>query len=674
MAEKVVKHPWTRKHDDPRHDLIPEAECIFYAQSVADLIRLCKDHKPEERLKAGGSHWALSTAAVSDHTFIETHDPRDHFQAMGATLKNVVPECLTSGYVQHMRDMASEDKWYLAHVEAGKRIYQLYAELDQPVNLDDQTTLGGYIQENFDDDRFAGPWAFPTLGGAGGQTVVGALNTGTHGGDFDRPPVSDSVLAMHLVADGGKHYWIEPVARGVPQMTDDERLRRQFSSNDFGGPGNFEIIRDNDVFDAALVSVGRFGAIYSIIVKAVPQYALRETRELLLWHEVKDHIKNPSSFLYKAEPNQRFLQVAVCLTTHLNFQRNLIGVTRRWTRPMTADTPGNAERVGTIVDDFDPHLQAPRFTLAGKSHAYNPDDDNPQRAAPPSMLELACADGSFLKGILTQVKNELEHFVETNGAVVGPTIVEVAAATGGGVLLLMIPALLLLLAILIELLDELDDDSRFAEAMNHIKDRLLDPPIPDPLARAAGVFTWQLIYLLAFRSQQSERDFTAASYAVMDSHDYLNTSCDVNVDSIEVFFDATDDRLIAFIDALIAFEMNQEFHGKAFVGYASMRFMQPTRALIGMQRWPLTCAVEVACLKDVTGGEDLINFAVEWARNPNSGAILHWGQRHDARRAEIERIFGSDLSTWRAALTRIEGDTRNGFSSEFTRRTGLEVV
>jgi hypothetical protein len=351
MAEKVEKSPWTRKHDDPRHDLISEAPCIVYAQSLADLIKVCKEREPNERLKAAGSHWALSRAALSDHTFIETHDPRNRHQALGKTLKNVIPHCLTTGYIQHMRGHASEDKWYLAHIEAGKRIYQLYAELDQPVDLDDDTTLGGFIKKKFNDARFGGPWAFETLGGAGGQTVVGALNTGTHGGDFDRPPVSDSVLAIHLVADGGKHYWIEQVARGVPQMTEDVRLREQFGIPALGGPQKFEIIRNDDVFDAALVSVGRFGSIYSIVVKALPQYALRETRELALWQDVREHIKKPSGFLYTAEPNQRFLQVAVCLTTHLNFHQNLVGITRRWTRPMSPGTPGKAERIGAIAGD-----------------------------------------------------------------------------------------------------------------------------------------------------------------------------------------------------------------------------------------------------------------------------------------------------------------------------------
>ena len=66
----------------------------------------------------------------------------------------------------------------------------------------------------------------------------------------------------------------------------------------------------------------------------------------------------------------------------------------------------------------------------------------------------------------------------------------------------------------------------------------------------------------------------------MDRHNYLDKSCEVNVDSIEVFFDPTDkeNKLIAFIDALIAYEISQEKYGKAFVGYVTLRFTSNTRA------------------------------------------------------------------------------------------------
>ena len=59
--------------------------------------------------------------------------------------------------------------------------------------------------------------------------------------------------------------------------------------------------------------------------------------------------------------------------------------------------------------------------------------------------------------------------------------------------------------------------------------------------------------------------------------------------------------LIAFVDALVGYEIRQELQGKAFVGYASIRFTGKTRALIGEQRWERTAVVEVACLKDVAG-------------------------------------------------------------------------
>jgi hypothetical protein len=44
----------------------------------------------------------------------------------------------------------------------------------------------------------------------------------------------------------------------------------------------------------------------------------------------------------------------------------------------------------------------------------------------------------------------------------------------------------------------------------------------------------------------------AISYAIMDEHDYLNVSCVAPGDSIEIFFDATDPKLVDFIDRVLA--------------------------------------------------------------------------------------------------------------------------
>ncbi|MBA3493902.1 MAG: hypothetical protein H0T87_07275 [Gammaproteobacteria bacterium] len=69
-------------------------------------------------------------------------------------------------------------------------------------------------------------------------------------------------------------------------MTDDVKLRNLYDK--VAGVGNFEIIRDDAVFDAVLVSVGRFGIIYSVVLRAVPQYMLHEQRRLSTWQDVKE--------------------------------------------------------------------------------------------------------------------------------------------------------------------------------------------------------------------------------------------------------------------------------------------------------------------------------------------------------------------------------------------------
>ena len=110
--------------------------------------------------------------------------------------------------------------------------------------------------------------------------------------------------------------------------------------------------------------------------------------------------------------------------------------------------------------------------------------------------------------------------------------------------------------------------------------------------------------------------------------------------------------------------------------------MQPSRAQIGMQKHNVTCAVEVACFRYVSGSQQLVDYAVTLARNPNINGVLHWGQRNDYNMADVESIDTAIASAPRAAiwetaeaLSRITANGRlDGFSSDFTRRTGLEVV
>ena len=94
-AEEVTLAGWTRKHDDPRLG-IPTVRRIIYPKSLEELIDFIKS-RPEGHFHAAGSHWALSDAAVSDYNFIETHDPNNVHQAMGATLNPFAAEKTCSG-------------------------------------------------------------------------------------------------------------------------------------------------------------------------------------------------------------------------------------------------------------------------------------------------------------------------------------------------------------------------------------------------------------------------------------------------------------------------------------------------------------------------------------------------------------------------------------------------
>jgi len=683
---------WTRKHDLPGAPItVPR---IAGPTSLEDLIALCATHPPNQRLHAAGSHWALSTAAFSDHTFIETHDPDNVRLGMARTLHTVVPNCLSEQFLNFMarqevptfeQNEGSQTSYFI-HVETGKRIYQLYAELDQKAE-DDPDGLAVFLQRHRDTTQYFGPWGFRTLGGAGGQTVFGALTTGTHGGDFRLPPIADDVAALHLVADGGKHYWIEPAHQPEQaQLTDDDKLMQVYGVDRYGGPDNFQIIRDDEVFNAVVVAAGRFGVVYSIVVRAVRQYMLHEERRLTDWQDVKGHIANRQSALYTNPGQNRFLQVVVCLTPHTNFQRNLCGVTKRWNVPFdpSLGSPnGRDERVGSVTQAPTPLRPCPIFEFAGDSIAYSPDPNDPNAGAGANFLERACSNADFMIGVLESVCEEIRRFIEDNEVAVGGAIAGVVILGGAGALLALAAPLAIILALLLAFLARLrasGGGQRFGQVMEEVKNELLNRT--DPAERAAGLFAWQLITYAAFRSQQSDLDYDAISYAIMDRHDYHDLSCNVNVDSIEVFFRADDPMLIGFVDALLAFEIRQEFLGKAFVGYISMRFTAMSRALIGPARWARTCVVEVAGLKDVSGVKELIDFAIATSRNRNFGGILHWGQRNESDVADIEFRFGDrndprngNLGRWREALSTITDRGRlDGFSSEFTRQTGLEVI
>jgi hypothetical protein len=693
--------PWSRKHDKPGVPLKAQAPLIEYPQSLADVITLCKNRVPNQRMHAAGSHWALSTAAVSDFTFVETHDWNEIIPAMGRTLYDVVPGCLSASFLRELNDSSRSNPQYFYHFESGKRIYQLYAEMDVGDANQPQSLCAAMVSK-FNNHAFECSWAFQTLGGAGGQTVVGALSTGTHGGDFDRPPVADCVVALHVVTDGGKHYWIERSHREDDQFTDPTKLRALYGTAQYGGPDNFEIVYNDNVWQAALVQVGRFGIVYSAVIQVIPQYGLRQ--ELLpdTWENVRSKIANRTSDLFiknYTSPvgdvvSQHFLQIAINPIPLTNGTVHACSVTRQWTvsmlevpkSPLQAvnwggkgNPAGRPERVGNLVMALSPVLNAPLFKNAGTSVAYSPDESGVTSF---NLFDFACADANFMDGIVSGIYIEIENFLNNNSVAIGGGLAAVIAAGGAGTLLALAPWLLAILALLALFLNSLrSDGGTVGQALNNLRGSLLSNP--DPNARAAGILVWRAIAAEVWNSQQSAQTFTAISYAVRDGHNYQDESCAVNVRSVEVFFDAADPNLLAFVDRLLQFEIDQEWSaGLSVAGYVSLRFTQASSALIAPQQFANTVAVECSGLDDENGSAQFVDFAVALAQDPNIKGILHWGQQNNSTKEQIEFRFGDapgaptgPLHQWRAVLAELTNEGHlDGFSSLFTRTAGLEVT
>jgi len=313
-----ANQPWFRLLDDRAQPAVATPQRRYRPDSLADLIAIVRDAEaaadPTLELRAAGSHWALSAASVTQRYVVETADPNTVTEGdpdvkgqpwLNSTLYEVIPTCLDRLARRFFigQDVATpfdpkvapdHAKFYLYHVEAGTRIWELYSRLDAGV---DPGSLDAELS------KYMGPWAMATLGGAGGQTVVGAFSTGTHGGDVHLAPIADAVQAIHLVGPEGKQYWFEqPLPNGAP-VVDDDKLKALY-----GPLSEIEIVRDPNRFHAVLIAAGRMGIIYSVVLRVVRQYALHEIRTTDTWSGIKTWINNPAAPNFV---NNRFVQVLI---------------------------------------------------------------------------------------------------------------------------------------------------------------------------------------------------------------------------------------------------------------------------------------------------------------------------------------------------------------------------
>jgi len=198
---------------------------IDCAKDIQVAIKAAKDRKV--RLRAAGSAWSLSKAGVTDGVMLDT-----------SRLKGWIK--INDGNLDPGYKGDAEKRPGLFLFQCGN----LVAEVNKLVESDKwQRSL----------------W---TSGAANGQTIVGATSTGTHGSVMDFGALHDHIVAIHLLAGPDKQFLLERASYPV--------LKPAFAAAIGATP-----LRDDDLFNAAMMSFGSMGVIHAVVIETSPRFLLR---------------------------------------------------------------------------------------------------------------------------------------------------------------------------------------------------------------------------------------------------------------------------------------------------------------------------------------------------------------------------------------------------------------
>ena len=179
-------------------------------------------------IRALGSGWALTDIAVPASWLLNTK------------LLNACFE-VSTGYFESSYPEAKRP--YVVIAQGGVSIGELNVYLEV-------TAPGGLRR------------SLKTAGIGAGQTIAGAVSGNTHGAAINFGAMPDFVVGIQLVTGGGKSVWIE---RSSYPVLNDSFVEALEASR----------IRDDEVFNAAVVSFGAFGIIAAVAIEVEPLFQLK---------------------------------------------------------------------------------------------------------------------------------------------------------------------------------------------------------------------------------------------------------------------------------------------------------------------------------------------------------------------------------------------------------------
>ncbi len=181
-----------------------------------------------KRVLAIGSGWALSKINITDGWLVNT---------------KLLNGCYDIGDRYFDAAYPAADRPCVVLAQGGMQIAELNAYLE-------------LLPQDVSKKR-----ALKAAGIGNGQTVAGAVSGNTHGSQLNFGAMPDFVVGLHIATGSGRTLWIEKASKPV--------LNEEFVAK-IGA----DLIRDDDVFNAAVVSFGTFGIIAAMAVETAPVYQL----------------------------------------------------------------------------------------------------------------------------------------------------------------------------------------------------------------------------------------------------------------------------------------------------------------------------------------------------------------------------------------------------------------
>lgn len=206
----------------------------------------------------------------------EDPDPEDYFRETATLVKELFTEAVAKfsdirplGGSWSFSELNRTDGSILQTLPSGKVFAVAPEHLGPGANADPKTLVlaaGGTRIGALNEWLEPNGLSLKTSGASDGQSLAGAIATGTHGSVHSMGGMQDQVRAVQLVVSPSESVWIEPA--GQPILKED-----------FLGKFSDRIVRDDALFQAAVVHLGGLGFVNALLLEVAPIFMVEMVQQ-----------------------------------------------------------------------------------------------------------------------------------------------------------------------------------------------------------------------------------------------------------------------------------------------------------------------------------------------------------------------------------------------------------